>query len=244
MFRNIPPVTKNLLILNLLIWFACMFFPAFGESMDRNCGLHYYLSPDFKFWQPLTYMFMHADFSHIFFNMFGVLMFGSTIERVFGSARYLLFYLLVGIGAAFVQTGVYAVMINNLAGQMPGIDLSEVAREGANLFAQGLNWSMEPWSSLNALINIPTVGASGALYGVLLAFAMIFPNMPLYIFFVPVPIKAKWVVLGYGVMELFLGVTGMQSGVAHFAHLGGMIVAFALIVYWRHKGQINRGPLY
>lgn len=244
LFRNIPPVTKNLLILNLLIWLACTVIPSFGESMDRNCGLHYFLSPDFQIWQPLTYMFMHANFSHVFFNMFGVLMFGSMVERVFGSARYLIFYLLAGIGAALIQMAVYFFMINHLAGQLNGADLSEIAREGANLFAQGLNWRMEPLSSLNALINIPTVGASGALFGVLLAFAMLFPNMPLYIFFIPVPVKAKWVVLGYGVMELFLGVTGLQSGVAHFAHLGGMIIAFALIVYWRYKGKINCGPLY
>ena len=243
-FRNLLPVTKNLLILNLLIWLACVVLPDFGESMDRNCGLHYFLSPDFKFWQPLTYMFMHAGFSHVFFNMFGVLMFGSMIERVFGSARYLLFYLLVGIGAALVQMGVYFISVEHLAAQFTADELNMIAREGSNLLAQGLNWREEPLSSLNALINIPTVGASGALYGVLLAFAMTFPNMPMYIFFVPVPIKAKWVVLGYGVIELFLGVTGLQSGVAHFAHLGCMIFAISLIFYWRYKGIINRGPLY
>jgi len=99
-------------------------------------------------------------------------------------------------------------------------------------------------AQLNLLINVPTIGASGALYGVLLAFGMIFPNMPLYLFFIPVPIKAKWMVLGYGAIELMLGVTGMQSGVAHFAHLGGMIVAFLLIIYWRKKGIINNEPLY
>lgn len=244
LFRNIPPVTKNLLIINVLIWLVCELLPSFGESMDRNCGLHYFLSPDFKIWQPLTYMFMHANFSHVFFNMFGVLMFGAMVERVFGSARYLTFYLSAGIGAALIQLGVYFFMINHLIAQLPGADINAIAQDGANLFAQGLNWSVEPLSTLNALINIPTVGASGALFGVLLAFAMLFPNMPLYIFFIPVPVKAKWVVIGYGVMELFLGVTGLQSGVAHFAHLGGMIIAFALILYWRRNGKISRGPLY
>lgn len=244
-FRNIPPVTRNLLIINVLVWLICAFMPSFGNTLDRVCGLHYFASPNFYFWQPLTYMFMHAGFEHLFFNMFGVLMFGATIERVFGSKRYVLFYLTVGIGAALVQEGVYAVWVANLVNDLPeGATLSMVAEEGAQLLSQGRNWVQDPWSTLNLAVNTPTVGASGALYGVLLAFAMIFPNMPLYIFFIPIPIKAKWMVLGYGVLELFYGVTGLQSGVAHFAHLGGMIVALLLIIYWRKKGEINRGPLY
>lgn len=244
-FRNIPPVTKNLLIINVIVWLICALMPSFGHTLDRVCALHYFISPDFRFWQPITYMFMHADFTHIFFNMFGVVMFGATIERVFGSARYLLFYLTVGVGAALIQEGVYAIWISNLAKGLPdGLTLSAVAEEGARLVSQGMNWVQEPLASLNLAINTPTVGASGALYGVLLAFAMIFPNMPLYFFFIPVPVKAKWMVLGYGILELFYGITGLQSGVAHFAHLGGMIVALLLIIYWRKKGEINRGPLY
>lgn len=242
-FRNIPPVTKNLLIINFLVWLIGVLAPDFRMTLDRTCGLHYFLSPDFRFWQPLTYMFMHADFSHIFFNMFGVLMFGSTIERVFGSARYVLFYLTVGVGAALVQEGVYAIMIQSLASGLPETaTVSQIATGSVpGMFsASQIHDMQEMW----ALINIPTVGASGALYGVLLAFAMIFPNMPLYIFFIPVPVKAKWVVLGYGLFELFFGITGMQSSVAHFAHLGGMLIAFLLIIYWRKKGEINRGPLY
>ncbi|MDE6367536.1 MAG: rhomboid family intramembrane serine protease, partial [Muribaculaceae bacterium] len=239
---NMPPVTLNLLIINVLIWLLCSLAPSAGMSLDRLCGLHYFLSPDFKFWQPLTYMFMHANFSHLFFNMFGVIMFGSIIERVFGSARYLLFYLTVGVGAAFIQEAVYAVWIGNLASSLPdNISLDSIAN-GTLLLTQGM--PQDTIMSLYRLINIPTVGASGALYGVLLAFAMTFPNMPLYIMFIPVPIKAKWMVLGYGILELFLGMTGLQQGVAHFAHLGGMIVALALILYWRKRGEINRGPLY
>ncbi len=244
-FRNIPPVTKNLVIINLLIWLVGAMMPAFGHTLDRVCGLHYFLSPDFRFWQPLTYMFMHGGFAHVFFNMFGVVMFGAIIERVFGSARYLLFYLTVGVGAAFVQEGVYAIWIHNLASGLPqGITLSEIASEGTRLISQNMNWTDATLGTINQLINIPTVGASGALFGVLLAFAMIFPNMPMYIMFIPVPVKAKWMVLGYGVLELFFGVTGLQSGVAHFAHLGGMIIALLLIIYWRKKGEINSGPLY
>lgn len=244
-FRNIPPVTKNLLIINVLIWLACTLLPGFGASMDRSCGLHYFTSPEFRFWQPITYMFMHGGFSHVLFNMFGVVMFGAVIERVFGSARYLLFYLTVGVGAALVQEGVYAIWIHSLASSLPvGVTMSEIAVKGAELISNGMNWTDSTLGTINQLINVPTVGASGALFGVLLAFAMIFPNMPLYIMFIPVPVKAKWMVLSYGVLELFFGVTGLQSGVAHFAHLGGMVVALLLIIYWRKRGEINSGPLY
>lgn len=244
-FRDIPPVTKNLLIINVLVYFVCVLMPGLGASVDRFCGLHYFLSPDFHFWQPISYMFLHGGFMHLFFNMFGVLMFGAIIERVFGSARYLLFYITVGIGAALVQEGVYAAMISNLANHLPeGATLSMVADEGAALIRQGRNWIDPTLGELNMLMNIPTVGASGALFGLLLAFAMLFPNMPLYIMFIPIPVKAKWMVLGYALLELFYGVTGLQSGVAHFAHLGGLIVALILILYWRKRGEINRGPLY
>lgn len=245
LFRNIPPVTKNLLIINVLIWLACTMMPTFGASMDRSCGLHYFTSNDFRFWQPITYMFMHANFSHVFFNMFGIFMFGSMIERVFGSAKYLLFYLTVGVGAALVQEGVFAVMINNMAANLPeGITASQVGNWTFDPSRVYTHAQVENIQRLYAMINVPTVGASGALFGILLAFGMIFPNMPLYIFFIPVPIKAKWVVLGYGLFELMFGITGLQSEVAHFAHLGGMLIGFLLIVYWRKKGVINRGPLY
>jgi len=244
-FRNLPIVTKNLLIINVLIYFVCALLPGMDMSVNRYCGLHYFLSPDFYFWQPITYMFLHGGFMHLFFNMFGVLMFGSIIERVFGSARYLLFYITVGIGAALVQEGVYAIMIYDMAKALPdGLTLSYIADEGARIIHQGMNWTDAVIGSINQLINVPTVGASGALFGLLLAFAMLFPNMPLYIMFIPIPVKAKWMVLGYAVIELFYGMTGLQSGVAHFAHLGGLIVALLLILYWRKHGEINNGPLY
>lgn len=247
-WNRIPPVTKNLLIINVLVWLAMILLPAsFGNAIERYCALHYFLSPDFRFWQPLTYMFMHSTMSitHLLFNMFGVVMFGMVLEQVFGSKRYLMFYLTVGIGAALIQEGVYAIWLEILSNQLPdGLTMTEIAREGSRLISQRMNWTDPTLGQMNTLINIPTVGASGALYGVLLGFAMLFPNMPLYFFFIPVPIKAKYMVIGYGVLELFYGVTGLQSGVAHFAHLGGMIVALILIIYWRKKGEINRGPLY
>ncbi len=246
--NRLPVVTKNLLIINVLVWLAMILLPhSFADAIERNCALHYFISPNFRPWQPLTYMFMHStqSLSHVLFNMFGVVMFGSILERVFGSSRYLFFYLTAGIGAALVQSGVYAVWISTLTPSLPeGTTLNFVATEGARLMAQGFNWTDPTLMRLNELINTPMVGASGALFGVLLGFAMLFPNMPLYFFFIPVPIKAKWMVLGYGVMELFLGVTGLEAGVAHFAHLGGMLIALLLIIYWRKKGVIQNGPLY
>ena len=185
------------------------------------------------------------DISHLFFNMFGLVMFGSVLEHVFGSKRYLFFYLTVGIGAALIQEGVYAIWIHNLATGLPeGLTISTIAEQNPNFIKANLQYIPPEILKIYGLINTPTVGASGALYGILLGFAMLFPNMPLYFFFIPVPIKAKWMVLGYGVIELFFGVTGLQSGVAHFAHLGGMLVALMLILYWRKNGDINRVPLY
>lgn len=241
-FRNIPPVTKNLLIINVIVWLICEIIPGFDIALLRYCALHYFISPDFGFWQLISYMFVHIEFAHLFFNMFAILMFGVTIERVFGSARYLLFYITVGVGAGLVQEGVYAVWLSQLAQDLPQyVTISDIANlRYDKLGAIPLN-ILQP---IYAVVNGPTFGASGAVFGILLAFAMIFPNMPLYFFFIPIPIKAKWMVLGYGLIELFFGITGLQSGVAHFAHLGGMIVALLLIIYWRKKGEINRGPLY
>lgn len=247
MFRNIPPVTLNLIIINALIWLAMLIVPtSLGVDMLTFGGLHYFVSPDFGLWQIITYMFMHStqSFSHLLFNMFGLLMFGSTLERVFGGKRFLFFYITVGIGAALIQEGVYAVWINHLA-TSNGFDTEIMRNIAKGLVPTSFNQQQYmAGAEIYSLINAPTIGASGAIYGILLGFGMIFPNMPLYLFFVPIPIKAKWMVIAYGVLELTLGVTGVQSGVAHFAHLGGMIVAFLLIIYWRRKGVINREPLY
>lgn len=244
---RIPPVTLNIIIINVIVWLAMIILPSrIGVDIINIGALHYHASPDFGVWQWLTYMFMHdtGSFTHLFFNMFGLFMFGSTLERVFGSGRFLFFYITVGIGAALVQDGVYAIWIHNLASSA-GFD-----SETLSVIAKGMvpsNASHGQYlaaAEIYSLINAPTIGASGAIYGILLAFGMIFPNLPLYFFFIPIPIKAKWMVIAYGVLELTLGMTGMQSGVAHFAHLGGMIVALALIIYWRKKGVINRDPLY
>lgn len=205
-------------------------------------GLHYFKASDFNPVQLLTYMFMHStrDFAHILFNMFTLFMFGITLERVLGSARYLFYYISCGIGAAIIQELVWAMtwedMFVKMLANANGVDFTtmRIAIE------QALNEGRDlPF--LNMLV---TVGASGAVYGVLLAFGMLFPNMPLFIMFIPVPIKAKWMVIGYGVIELLIGLSNASDGVAHFAHLGGMIFGFIMILIGKRQGVIHGGPRY
>ncbi len=243
-FTGITPAVKILLILNIVMYFLSMFIDSrMHVDTAHLLGLHLPQSVFWRPWQYVTHMFMHGSFGHLFFNMFGLFMFGSTLERVFGPKRFLFYYISVGIGAALVQEGVYAVWINHLASGAPEGYLDYVINEGAKLLSSNRIFTDPDAAQISLLANVPTIGASGAIYGILLAFGMIFPNLPLYLMFLPVPIKAKWMVIGYGVIELTLGVTGLQSGVAHFAHLGGMIIGFAIIWYWKKKGMFH-GPLY
>ncbi len=210
-----------------------------GSKIDLVAlgGLHYFKASDFNPVQLLTYMFMHSttDFAHILFNMFTLFMFGITLERVLGSARYLFYYLSCGIGAALVQELVWALTWEDMFVKM----LANANANGVGFDTMRL--AIQQAMFLNYLV---TVGASGAIYGVLLAFGMIFPNMPLYIMFIPVPIKAKWMVIGYGVIELLIGLSNASDGVAHFAHLGGMIFGFLMIYIWKKQGVIHGGNRY
>ncbi len=235
MFRNLPPVTKNLIIINFIVWLAMFILPArLGFDVERFGALHYFQASYFNPAQLFSYMFMHdsRNLAHILFNMFTLFMFGVTLERTLGSKRFLFFYLSCGIGAALVQELVWAVtwpgIFAKALAPLNGVsvaDMTEYLKESAD----------EP--QVRMMLNqLATIGASGAIYGVLLAFGMLFPNVPLYFMFVPVPIKAKWMVLGYGVIELLIGMSQANDGVAHFAHLGGMIFGFIIIWYWKKKG--------
>lgn len=233
-----PPVTKNLIIINVIIWIAMIVLPASttGKILDIG-GLHYWKGNDFHVAQLFTYMFLHdtGSIAHLFFNMFTLFMFGITLERVMGSPRYLFYYISCGIGAAIVQEIVWAftwqdIFVKPLA-NLNGTTFDAMREAIASATAQGLELPF-----LNQLL---TVGASGAIYGVLLAFGMIFPNMPLYIMFIPVPVKAKWMVIGYGAIELLIGLSHATDGVAHFAHLGGMIFGFIMILIWKRQGIIH-----
>lgn len=176
---------------------------------------------------------------HLFFNMWGLLMFGMLIEQALGSRRFIFYYITCGIGAALIQMGVYAIMIHNLASTMGHTEYAYVLENGWSIMKDGYNYTMPQMGELNALINAPTIGASGAIFGILLAVAMLYPNLPMYIMFIPVPVKAKWMVLGYGVIELFQGVMHTSDNVAHFAHLGGMIFGFFMLYYWKQQYKRN-----
>ena len=238
LWASIMPVTKHLLIINLIVWLATMVLRQGGIiDLDRWLGLHFWKGSEFNPIQLLTYMFMHANFTHIFFNMFSLWMFGSLLERVLGSKRYLFYYISCGLGAALLQELVWQFSWESLLLSFVGNPVGLSANDVINMVNAG-----QADFTMNQFYNhIITVGASGAVFGLLLAFGMIFPNMPMYIFFIPIPIKAKWVVIGYGLLELYFGISGNQPGVAHFAHLGGMIVGIVMILYWKYKGTLSRG---
>lgn len=239
LFQSMGPVVKNLLIINVIIWLAMALVPSLDRSLSRYLALYYFSSPGFYPFQLFTYMFLHAGFTHLFFNMFALVMFGSTIERAMGSSRFLFYYISVGIGAALIQMAVFAIYINRLEGMFDPATAHEIITRGWNLIQNGANFVDIDARQLNSFVNTPMVGASGAIYGVLLAFGFLFPNAPIYIFFIPVPIKAKWLVLGYFLIELTFGIGGTADGVAHFAHVGGMIFGFLLLLYWKRKGVFD-----
>lgn len=236
---SIPPVTLNLLIINVLLWVITALF-ASRIDLINLLGLHYVTSDLFKPHQIITYMFMHGSTSHVFFNMFAVFMFGSVLERTWGSTKYLVYYILTGLGAAALQLLITYIRIQSIEADIPADLVSKVYAEGANALVQGKNFIDPLAASLNSLLNNPMVGASGAIFGLLIAFGMMFPDSRIMMLFFPVPIKAKWFVIGYGVMELVLGILdNAGDNVAHFAHLGGLITGFFIVLYWRKKAKSN-----
>lgn len=238
---RIPVVTKNLLAINVIMFLAALVSEKQGVDLDTWLGLHFFVSNDFYPFQLLTYMFMHGGFAHLFFNMFALYMFGRVLEVVWGSKRFLLFYIVAGVGAALVQEAVGAVRYFSVVSELDPRAVAIVVNEGAAALHQGLNYTMPAMAELNYIVNAQTVGASGAIYAILLGFGMLFPNEKMFVFPIPMPIKAKYFVMGYAAIELFWGVSGTLDGVAHFAHLGGMLFGFLLILYWRSKRKIG-GP--
>jgi membrane associated rhomboid family serine protease len=185
-------------------------------------------------------MFMHGSTSHVFFNMFAVFMFGSVLERTWGSTKYLVYYILTGLGAAALQLLIAYIRIQSIEAELPAEAIAKIYAEGANAIAQGKNYIDPTMRTLNSLLNGSMVGASGAVFGLLVAFGMMFPDSRIMMLFFPVPIKAKWFVVGYGVMELALGILdNAGDNVAHFAHLGGLITGFFIVLYWRKKAKSN-----
>lgn len=239
--NRIPVVTKNLLAINVVMFLALIVANKNGIDLNNILGLHFYMSEEFHPYQLVTYMFMHGGFSHLFFNMFALFMFGRTLEYVWGPKRFLIFYVVAGLGAAFVQELVGAVRFYNLVEGIDADKLAIVFEEGAAALREGKNFIIPKLAELNLVLNSQTVGASGAVYAILLGFGMLFPNERMFVFPVPFPIKAKYFVIGYALIELYMGTIGTPDGVAHFAHLGGMLFGFFLIKLWRNKGEIG-GP--
>ena len=271
-FGGVPPVVKNIIIINVLVLFIEFLFKrSMGIDLTDTFALYYIDSENFKPFQFITHMFMHGGIAHLFFNMFALWMFGKVLESIWGSKRFLFYYLVTGLGAATLHTFVNWIEFSALEraavaySNTPSLDgfmmfisenFSQYERFIRNdsgyqhLIAQ---WSANPnsnslamdsaqyiFSVINELKNIPTVGASGAVFGVLLAFGMLFPNTQLMLLFPPIPIKAKYFVIMYGVLELYLGISQPGSNIAHFAHLGGMLFGFILIKLWKH----NRSDFY
>ncbi len=220
--RNIPVVTKNLLIVNVVA-FLVSYIMGKTTGVDNPLadifGLHFFMASDFMPWQLITYMFMHGGWEHIIFNMFALWMFGCVVERVWGAKKFLFYYIACGVGAGLFQEAAQLVQFFLLASEAhPGVSLSLVAQANETFLNQ--------WT---------TVGASGAIYAILLAFGMLFPEERIFIFPLPVPIKAKWFVIGYAAIELFSAMATTNDGVAHIAHLGGMVFGFFMIRYWRKQ---------
>ena len=233
-FGILPPVVKNLLIANVLFFLATMAIgKVYQYDLSDLLGLHYFKSGLFWPFQYVTYMFMHANIGHIFFNMFALWMFGTVLEKVWGGKRFLFFYLVTGIGAGLTQLIVTYFRVKSIEAHLPPETINMVYEQGLAALQKGMNFSDPIAGKLNLIINIPTVGASGAIFGILLAFGMLFPNSLLYLYFA-IPIKAKYVVIGYGVLELYMGFANRQGdNVAHFAHLGGMLFGFILLMMWK-----------
>jgi len=233
-FNYLPPVVKNLLIINGLFFLATITFESvYHIDLANYFGLHFFKSDLFRPWQYITYMFMHGGIEHIIFNMFALWMFGYVLENYWGAKKFLFYYLVTGVGAAIIQTIVVYISFSYYKSLLTPDQIQEVLNNGLMYLNQSQNY-LGASGAFNLELNSTTVGASGAVFGILLAFGMMFPNQLLYIYFL-FPIKAKWFVILYGAAELIFGVTNTQSNVAHFAHLGGMLFGLFLILYWKKK---------
>ncbi len=213
---NMPTAIRHIIIINVLV----MVMMYLNENfMVSKFALFYPTSPFFHWWQPVTHMFLHGGFFHLFFNMYTLFIFGTVLERVWGTKKFVLFYFVTGLGAAAIHTGVEWIQVQYWIGK---------AAEG----------SMGAQAAIHTLKMTPTVGASGAIYGVLMGYAMLYPDSVLTLIFPPVSMKAKWFVLIFAAIELLTGVTGTGGGIAHFAHLGGLIFGFLLIMYWKKNHML------
>lgn len=242
---NITPVVKQLLIINIIFFIGSQLVPV----AESYFALYYFENPMFKFWQPLSHMFMHGGISHIFFNMFALFSFGSALEHFWGGNKFLFFYISCGLGAALLHSFINYLEFRNELSYL--IDSGIKKDDVFNLLNQKMfdrRWldiiGQEGVDTLSISYSVPAVGASGAIYGLLVAFAFMVPNAELSLMFIPIPIKAKYFVPGLLAIDLFLGFKGSSifgagsTGIAHFAHIGGALTGFIMMWYWR-KNRFN-----
>jgi membrane associated rhomboid family serine protease len=222
-FQVLPVVIKNLIIINALVWLAQITVGKDLISIEDLFALHHFSSPYYHFWQFITYMFLHSSesFFHILFNMFALWMFGSTLENLWGPARFLAFYIVCGLGAGITQA---LALTYDISQYNTMYELGQISVD-----------------QLYMLVNIPTLGASGAVMGIFAAFAYTFPNSQMIILPIPFPIKAKWALLGLAVLDVLGGISSESTGIAHFAHLGGAAVGIIIVLIWNRK---NRNHFY
>lgn len=218
-FNILPPVCKNLLIINVIAFLATYVFRMRGIDLSDIFGLHFFASDNHYFWQYITYAFFHDNFSHLFFNLFAVWMFGYTLENIWGQKRFIIFCLVSCLGAALAQQITYYFMYSDLVnGVYSGVNIGN----GITI------------STAEFLNNLNTIGASGVVFGLLAAFGAMFPNSTIYLYFF-IPLKTKWFVIGYIVLELINGISTTSDGVAHFAHLGGAVAGLILLWFWKRQ---------
>lgn len=229
---NLTPAVKNIIIINVLIYLACFVVPGLNDALTG----YYFASPNFRPWQIVTHMFMHSqyDFTHIFFNMYALYLFGTALENYWGTKRFVIYYMTCGVGAFFLHMGVSYFEIQKMISVLSDREIYQVMITGLE---EGKAYKVQ-MVELYSAINTGVVGASGAVFGVLLGFGMLFPNTELMLLFPPIPLKAKYFVMIYGAIEFFLAMRQTTGdNVAHYAHLGGMLFGYLLLKYWQKKGS-------
>jgi len=231
----IPPVVKNLLIINILFFVASYLLTTL--HLDDRLAVYYFDSPKFEIWQPISYMFMHGGIAHIFFNMFALYSFGSLLESRWGAKKFIIFYFITGLGALALQWAVQAYEVHQIIGSATNngkINLTALFQGEFNT----RQLSMAQAVTLRSIYFDGMVGASGAIFGLLVAFGMLYPNAELLIMFIPVPVKAKYIIPIYILVELSLGVAQFEGdSIAHYAHLGGALIGFILVKIWKDKND-------
>ena len=233
-FWGLPPVVKNIILINVIMLFADFTVGrVFGTDLSTILGLYFPKSEHFMPLQLVTHIFMHGGLLHLVFNMYALFIFGQVLEQVWGPKRFLIYYLVCGLGAAFIHETVIFFQYEKIMNVIGSEQYEMVLNEGATLFRNRQVFPNEIMRDLQLILNMPTVGASGAVFGILLAFGMLFPNTQLMLLFPPIPIRAKYFVIGYGAIELYLAFTQSGSNIAHAAHLGGMLFGYFLIRYWQ-----------